>query len=129
MEQELTAWLLIIIIGVINFTLRFVPIALIAHFELPNWLKHALVYVPPAVLTAIIAPALFFPGGAPTIAFDPPRLLAATFAALVAWKTRSALWTVILGDGHVVGIAGSSEIANELAIDNLATLPKDRERC
>jgi len=96
-EQELTAWLLIIAIGVINFTLRFVPIALIAHFELPNWLKHALVYVPPAVLTAIIAPALFFPGGAPTIAFDPPRLLAATFAVLVAWKTRSALWTVILG--------------------------------
>ncbi len=97
MEKELTAWLLIIAIGVINFTLRFVPIALIARFELPNWLKHALLYVPPAVLTAIITPALFFPGGAPTIVLDSPRLLAAALAVLAAWKTRSALWTVILG--------------------------------
>ena len=97
MEKELTAWLLIIAIGGINFTLRFVPIALIARFELPNWLKHALLYVPPAVLTAIITPALFFPGGAPTIVLDSPRLLAAALAVLVAWKTRSALWTVILG--------------------------------
>ena len=88
---------MIVAIGLINFALRYVPISLLARFELPGWLKHALVYVPPAVLMAIITPALFFPGGAPTIAFDPPRLLAAVFAVLVAWKTRSALWTVILG--------------------------------
>ena len=100
----MTAWIMIIAIGVINFALRFVPITLLARIELPGWLKHALVYVPPAVLTAIITPALFFPGGAPTIVLDPPRLLAALLAVLVAWKTRSALWTVILGMAAMWGL-------------------------
>ena len=90
-------WSMIIGIGALTFLVRYVPIALLSRMQLPEWLKRALVYVPPAVMTAIIAPALFFVGGAPTIALDAPRLGAATVAVLLAWRTRSVLWTVVLG--------------------------------
>ena len=57
----------------------------------------ALRCVPPAVMAAIIAPPLFFAVGAPTIVPDLPRIAAATLAALIAWRTRSTLLTVVLG--------------------------------
>lgn len=55
-------------------------------------------------MTAIVAPALFFPGAAPTIALDTPRLVAATVAALVAWRTQGVLWTVVLGMATLWGL-------------------------
>ena len=96
-SPALVVWSMMIGSGIISFIIRFAPIALLARMEMPPALKRALIYVPPAVMTAIIAPALFFPGGAPTIVFDTPRLVAASLAALVAWRTRSVLWTVLVG--------------------------------
>ena len=55
------------------------------------------VYVLPEVMTAIVAPALSFPGAAPNIAFDTPRRVAAAVAALVARRRQGVLWTVVLG--------------------------------
>ncbi|MGE0492145.1 MAG: AzlD domain-containing protein [Vulcanimicrobiota bacterium] len=49
---------------------------------LPSWLNAALPYVPPAVLSALVAPMLLEP--------EPPRWLAALVTGLVAWKTQSA---------------------------------------
>ena len=102
--SALIIWSVIIGIGLLTFAIRFFPIALISRMELPAWLKRALSYVPPAAMTAIITPALFFPGGTPNIALDTPRLLAASVAALAAWKTKSVLWTVILGMGALWGL-------------------------
>lgn len=102
--NELIVWSMMIGIGLLTFAIRFAPIALLSRLELPDWLKRALRYVPPAVMTAIITPALFFAGGAPTIALDPPRLAAAGFAALIAWRTRSTLWTVLLGMAALWGL-------------------------
>ncbi len=95
--SSLLIWTMMISIGLITFVIRFAPIALLARLELPAWLKRALIYVPPAVMSAIITPALFFVGGAPTMAPDTSRIAAAVFAALIAWRTRSVLWTVVLG--------------------------------
>ena len=103
-SAPLLVWSAIIGIGLITFAIRFIPIALLAKLELPALLKRALVYVPPAVMTAIVAPALFFPGAAPTIALDTPRLVAATVAALVAWRTQGVLWTVVLGMATLWGL-------------------------
>ena len=97
MPVEFIIWSMMIGIGLLTFAIRFAPIALLARLELSDWLKRALRYVPPAVMTAIITPSLFFAGGAPTITLDTPRLAAAIFAALIAWRTRSTLWTVVLG--------------------------------
>ncbi|WP_291994660.1 AzlD domain-containing protein [Candidatus Accumulibacter sp. ACC003] len=94
---ELFVWSMIVGIGVATFLIRFAPIALLSRFELPAWLKRALRYVPPAVMAAIIGPPLFFASGAPTMNADLPRIAAATLAAVVAWRTRSTLWTVVSG--------------------------------
>lgn len=94
---ELFVWSMICAIGVATFVIRFAPLALLARLELPTWLTRALRYVPPAVMAAIIAPPLFFADGTPTIEPDLARIAAATLAALVAWRTRSTLWTVVLG--------------------------------
>lgn len=93
----LTVWSVMIAVGLLSFVIRFFPMALLARLELPGLLKRALIYAPAAVMMAIIAPALFFPGGAPNIVFDMPRLTAAALAALIAWRTRSVLWTVVAG--------------------------------
>ena len=95
--SALSIWATIIAIGIVTFFIRFAPIVLLSRLELPEWLKRALRFVPPAVMTAIIVPALFFIGSTPTIGLDIPRLIAAALAALVAWKTRSTLLTVVLG--------------------------------
>ena len=96
-DPQAFIWSIILAIGIITFGLRFIPLALLSRIHLPASLRRALVYVPPAVMAAIITPALFFPGGTPNMTFDAPRLLAALVAGLIAWKTRSVLWTVTLG--------------------------------
>ena len=103
-SAPLLVWSTIVGIGAITFVIRFFPIALLSRLDLPEWIKRALIYVPPAVMTAIVAPALFFPGAAPTIALDTPRLVAAAVAALVAWRTQGVLWTVVLGMAVLWGL-------------------------
>jgi branched-subunit amino acid transport protein len=105
-SAEFIIWSMMIGIGLLTFAIRFAPIALLSRLELPDWLRRALRYVPPAVMTAIITPTLFFANGAPTITLDYPRLAAAAFAALIAWRTRSTLWTVALGMLALWGLQG-----------------------
>jgi len=95
--SALIVWSVTIAVGLLTFVIRYFPIALLSRLELPALIKRALIFVPPAVMMAIIAAALFFPGGTPNIVLDTPRLAAAALAALVAWRTRSVLWTVIAG--------------------------------
>jgi branched-subunit amino acid transport protein len=95
--DALLIWAMMIGIGVVTFLIRFVPIALLSRLRLSEWLKRALRFVPPAVMMAIIVPSLFFASSALTINPDLPRLMAAAFATLIAWKTRSTLLTVVLG--------------------------------
>jgi len=53
-------WLVMIIGGLITFGMRFSLIFLFGKFEIPETMRKALHYVPPAVLSAIIFPELFY---------------------------------------------------------------------
>lgn len=83
--------------GIITYLLRLSAIALLGHTKIPPLLTRALRFVPPAVLTALVAPAMFQPAGT----FDPSlantRLLAGVLAGVVAWKTSSTLLTIAMG--------------------------------
>jgi branched-subunit amino acid transport protein len=60
----------------------------------PSVLRRWLRYVPPAVLAALIVPPVVAPQGQ----IDPGlRVWATIVGAIVAWRTRSALWTIISG--------------------------------
>ena len=90
-------WLVMIACGLFTFATRFVMFSDIAPRELPAWLQDALGFVPIAVLTAIIVPAvLISPDGWVALAGN-SRLPAALVAITVALVTRSVLATIATG--------------------------------
>ena len=90
-------WLVMLLGGFITFLIRFSLIYLFGRFKIPETMRQALRYVPPAVLSAIIFPELFFQDGALNLSPDNTRLLAGLVAILVAWITRNTLITIIAG--------------------------------
>ncbi len=90
-------WLTMIAIGMATFAIRFSFIFLFGKIEIPDTVRRALRFVPPAVLTAIIAPELLMPGEAFDLSLGNERLIAGLLAALVAWKTKNIILTILVG--------------------------------
>ena len=80
-----------------TFGMRYSFIYLLGRFELPETLRRALRFVPPAVLTAIVIPELVVRSGQIDVSLTNFRLLAGVVAILVAWKTRNTLLTILAG--------------------------------
>jgi branched chain amino acid efflux pump len=90
-------WLVMLLGGLITFGMRFSLIYLFGRFEIPETIRRALHYVPPAVLSAIIFPELFLLDGSLDLSLGNTRLLAGLIAILIAWFTRNTLITIIVG--------------------------------
>ncbi|QOL26577.1 AzlD domain-containing protein [Thalassotalea sp. LPB0316] len=90
-------WLLIIGMMAVTFSSRYILFALANKIALPHGLQRALNYVPIAVLSAIIAPAVLMPKSAIFISYDNPYLIAAIVAIIVSWYKRNMLLTVVFG--------------------------------
>lgn len=90
-------WLLFIAVGLGTFTLRFLFIYLFGKIAMPNWLSRALRFVPAAALAALVFPALTHPAGHLDISLNNFRLLAGLGGAVVAWRTRNVLLTILVG--------------------------------
>lgn len=90
-------WLVMLLGGLITFGMRFSLIYVFGRFQVPETMRKALHYVPPAVLSAIIFPELFLHDGALDFSFGNTRLLAGLIAILVAWISRNTLITIIAG--------------------------------
>lgn len=90
-------WLVMIAGGLITFGMRFSFIYLFGRFEVPETMRRALHYVPPAVLSAIIFPELFYSNGNLNLAWTNTRLLAGIIAIAVAWFSKNTLITIIAG--------------------------------
>jgi branched-subunit amino acid transport protein len=83
--------------GLVTFGMRFSLIYLFGRFQVPEMMRRALHYVPPAVLSAIIFPELFLRDGSLEVSLGNPRLLAGLVAILTAWASRNTLVTIIVG--------------------------------
>jgi branched-subunit amino acid transport protein len=92
--STLTLWLTIVGAGAVTFALRLSFIALLGRMEIPLLLIRALRFVPAAVMTAVVIPLLFYENGALEVSLSNERLLAGLVAALIAWRTRSVLFTL-----------------------------------
>lgn len=90
-------WLVMLLGGLITFGMRFSLIYLFGRFHVPEALRKALHYVPPAVLSAIIFPELFIRNETLNLSLDNYRLMAGLVAILVAWFTKSILITILAG--------------------------------
>ena len=95
--STLSIWLLFIAIGLGTFLLRFLFIYLFGKIEMPDWLRRALRFVPAAALAALVFPALTHPAGQLDLSPHNYRLLAGLGGALVAWKSRNVLLTILVG--------------------------------
>lgn len=87
----------LVIAGALTFATRLSFVLLLARVQVPPLLVHALRFVPPAVLSAIVASEIFVRDGAPDLSPANPRLLAGAAAAVVAWRTRNVLLTIAVG--------------------------------
>ena len=90
-------WLAMIVAGLATYLIRLSFIWLFGRQAVPEWLRRVLRFVPPAVLTAIVFPEVLMPSGQLDLAFSNARLAAGLLAALVAWRTRNAMLTIVVG--------------------------------
>ncbi len=90
-------WIVMLLGGLITFGMRFSFIFLFGKFHIPETVRRALHYVPPAVLSAIVFPELLLPDGTLNFSFTNYRLLAGLIAVAVAWFSKNTLLTIIVG--------------------------------
>ena len=90
-------WLIVIGMGVVTYATRLSAVVLLERVGLPQVVQRALRFVPPAVLSAIILPALVIRDGQLDVSPGNDRLVAGVLAALVAWRTKNILVTIAVG--------------------------------
>lgn len=102
----MTRFELLMLLGMfaVTFPMRYLPMIWVGRRALPRSWEIALEYVPVAVLVALIAPIMVLPDGHLALRLDNAYLVAGTFAALVAWKTRHLLTTILAGMGLFVAL-------------------------
>ena len=93
----MSTWLVILGVGACTFLLRASFIVFADPHRFPHRFRQALKYVPPAVLAAIVLPALAMRDGAIDLTLDNPRWIAGLAAAAIAAWTRNTFATIGLG--------------------------------
>ena len=89
---------LIVGMAIVTFLIRYPVLAIFGKLTLPPLIMRSLKYVPAAVLTAIIVPAVLLPDGthinaSPSNAY----LIGGVVATVTAWRAKNLLLTIILG--------------------------------
>jgi branched-subunit amino acid transport protein len=79
--------------ALVTYFTRYTMIAALGR-EMPVLAQRWLRYVPPAVLAALVVPAALAPQRRLEIGLPAWAVLA---GAVVAWRTRSVLWTILGG--------------------------------
>ncbi len=95
--ESLQIWLLIFALGAVTYLIRLSFIWLFNRWQPPEWLKRSLRFVPITILMAIIVPNLVMPAGVLLPVTGNARLWAGLIAALVAWKTKNVILTIVAG--------------------------------
>lgn len=95
--KGLELWLIILLAGLISFGLRYLPMRLLEGRRLAPWLERALRYVPAATLSGLVFPALLLQNNKLALSFSNDRLLAGLIAAVIAYFSRNALYTIMGG--------------------------------
>lgn len=96
-------WLVIVVLGLGTFLIRFSFLGLIGARPMPEWLLRLLRYTPVAVIPGMVMPLVLWPA-ATDGATDLPRLLAAGATLATGLATRSFVKSI--GVGAAVLYAG-----------------------
>lgn len=102
--SDLALWCLFLVVGLGTFALRLSFIELYGNLRVPPLVSRALAYVPASVLAALVLPAVVYPEGHGDFVLGNPQIPAAILAAVVAWKTRNTVLTLVVGMGALWGL-------------------------
>lgn len=84
--------------ALVTFLIRYPVLALVGKIDLPKRILDALRYVAPSVLAAIVIPVVLLPNNRPIQRpADAIPLVATLLAALVMWRSKNLLATIIVG--------------------------------
>jgi branched-subunit amino acid transport protein len=93
----MTIWLIMTALAVGTFLIRISFILLLSDRDVPALLSSALRFIPPAVLLALVIPQILTRQGVMQISLANPQVIAGIVASVVAWRTRSVLFTILSG--------------------------------
>jgi branched-subunit amino acid transport protein len=83
--------------AIVTFLIRYPVLAMSGRLKLPPQLLRALGYVPPAVLTAIVVPAVLMPtGNELALSYTNARLIGAIAAILIGYWRKNLLLTIVV---------------------------------
>jgi branched-subunit amino acid transport protein len=93
----MNAWIVIFGVAATTFALRASFILFANPHKFPHLFRQALLFVPPAVLAAIVAPGLAMPAGILDFTLANPRWIAGLVAIAAAARFRHPLAPVVAG--------------------------------
>jgi branched-subunit amino acid transport protein len=96
-------WLIIAVLGVGTFLIRFSFLGLIGDRKMPDWVLRHLRYTPVAILPGLVAPLVLWPeatGGQP----DTARLAAAIVTVAVGYITKGVVRAMLSGAATLYGL-------------------------
>ena len=89
---------LIVGMALVTLAVRYPLLAFLSKGSLPPYILAALKFIPPAVLTAIIVPALLAPNGTDlNFGLTNEYLVAGLVSVVVAWRSKNVLLTLGMG--------------------------------
>ncbi|MDD2585187.1 MAG: AzlD domain-containing protein [Syntrophomonadaceae bacterium] len=97
MTNGTSIFLMIIGVSIVSLLPRILPVALLSKYEFPEVLKRWLSYVAPAVLGALTALSVLAPEGDINISIGNIYIWAFIPTFIVAIKTRSLFYTLLVG--------------------------------
>lgn len=83
--------------GLVTYLPRALPLLYLAHKQMPQWLIDWLSLIPVAILSALLAPALFTDAATHGFSLGKLELIVAIPTLLFSLKTRSLGGTVLVG--------------------------------
>lgn len=93
-------WLVVVVIGLGTYAMRLSFIGLLGTRPMPLWAQRPLRFVAPAVLAALVVPAVTLSDGVVDVTpLGNPRFVAAAVAALVAWRLKNVAGVIVVGMG------------------------------
>ena len=98
-----TLWIVIVVLGLGSFGLRFMFTGFVGDRAMPPWLLRHLRYTAVAILPALVAPQVLWPAatGGET---DPARLAAALATLAVGLLTRNVILAILTGGATLYGM-------------------------
>lgn len=96
-------WMLALGGMAITYSIRAMFILMVPPERLPEHIRTALQFVPPAILAALIFPEVLLEQGQLNLTLSNYRLVAALAASAIAWRTKNT-WLTILAGMLVLGV-------------------------